>query len=79
MIFYGLVTVQFINHKGEVRKEYEAPLETYAKLATNFFKALPRLTSIKFTHGWVGAIDAGSRFPPFWGTDFDSKVSYVLG
>jgi len=67
------------NYKGKVRQEYEARPETYAKLATNFFKTFPQLAGIKFTHGWGGAIDTCSRFSPFWGTDFDNKVAYVLG
>ena len=67
------------NYKGKVRQEYEARPETYAKLATNFFKTFPQLAGIKFTHGWGGAIDTCSRFSPFWGTDFDDKVAYVLG
>jgi glycine/D-amino acid oxidase-like deaminating enzyme len=67
------------NDKGKVRQEYEARPETYAKLATNFFKTFPQLAGIKFTHGWGGAIDTCSRFSPFWGTDFDNKVAYVLG
>ena len=67
------------NYKGRVRQEYEARPETYAKLATNFFKTFPQLAGIKFTHGWGGAIDTCSRFSPFWGTDFDNKVAYVLG
>jgi len=67
------------NYKGKVRQEYEARSETYAKLATNFFKTFPQLAGIKFTHGWGGAIDTCSRFSPFWGTDFDNKVAYVLG
>jgi glycine/D-amino acid oxidase-like deaminating enzyme len=67
------------NFQGKVRQEYEARPETYAKLATNFFKTFPQLAGIKFTHGWGGAIDTCSRFSPFWGTDFDNKVAYVLG
>ena len=67
------------NYKGKVRQEYEARPETYAKLATNFFKTFPQLAGIKFTHGWGGAIDTCSRFSPFWGTEFDNKVAYVLG
>jgi glycine/D-amino acid oxidase-like deaminating enzyme len=67
------------NYKGKVRQEYEARPETYAKLATNFFKTFPQLAGIKFTHGWGGAIDTCSRFSPFWGTDLDNKVAYVLG
>ena len=67
------------NYKGKVRQEYEARPETYAKLASNFFKTFPQLAGIKFTHGWGGAIDTCSRFSPFWGTDFDNKVAYVLG
>lgn len=67
------------NYKGKVRQEYEARPETYAKLATNFFKTFPQLAGIKFTHGWGGAIDTCSRFSPFWGTNFDNKVAYVLG
>ena len=67
------------NYKGKVRQEYEARPETYAKLATNFFKTFPQLAGLKFTHGWGGAIDTCSRFSPFWGTDFDNKVAYVLG
>jgi glycine/D-amino acid oxidase-like deaminating enzyme len=67
------------NYKGKVRQEYEARPETYAKLATNFFRTFPQLAGIKFTHGWGGAIDTCSRFSPFWGTDFDNKLAYVLG
>ena len=67
------------NYKGKVRQEYETRPITYAKLATNFFKTFPQLAGIKFTHGWGGAIDTCSRFCPFWGTDFDNKVCYVLG
>ena len=67
------------NYAGKVRAEYETRPLTYAKLATNFFKTFPQLAGIKFTHGWGGAIDTCSRFSPFWGTDFDGKVAYVLG
>jgi glycine/D-amino acid oxidase-like deaminating enzyme len=67
------------NYKGKVRQEYEARRETYAKLATNFFKTFQQLAGIKFIHGWGGAIDTCSRFSPFWRTDFYNKVTYVLG
>jgi len=67
------------NYAGKVRSEYETRPLTYARLATNFFKTFPQLAGIKFTHGWGGAIDTCSRFSPFWGTDFDGKVAYVLG
>ena len=67
------------NYAGKVRSEYETRPETYAKLATNFFKTFPQLAGIKFTHGWGGAIDTCSRFSPFWGQAFDDKVAYVLG
>ncbi len=65
-------------HAGTL-PEYETRPLTYARLATNFFKTFPQLAGIKFTHGWGGAIDTCSRFSPFWGTDFDGKVAYVLG
>ena len=50
------------------------------RLVPNFaLLALVTSARFKFTHGWVGAIDTCSRFSPFWGTDFDNKVAYVLG
>lgn len=67
------------NFRGKVRLEYETDAQTYAHLAEAFLETFPQLQGIKFTHGWGGAIDTCSRFSPFWGTAYNSRVAYVLG
>jgi glycine/D-amino acid oxidase-like deaminating enzyme len=67
------------NFRGKVRQEYEVSPETFATLAANFLKTFPQLEGISFTHGWAGAIDTCTRFSPFWGTDHNGRVGYVMG
>jgi len=64
---------------GKVRQEYEFRPESFATLASHFFKTFPQLEGIRFTHMWGGAIDTCSRFAPFWGLSRDKRVGYALG
>jgi len=64
---------------GKVRQEYEFRPESFAVLASHFFKTFPQLEGIRFTHMWGGAIDTCSRFAPFWGLSRDKRVGYALG
>lgn len=65
--------------RGKIAQEFDFNAESYATLAEHFFTTFPQLKGLKFTHAWGGAIDTCSRFSPFWGTAYGSKVGYVLG
>ncbi len=64
---------------GRMAAEYQHRADTYITLANNFFATFPQLEGIGFSHRWGGVIDTCSRFSPFWGTAYDSRVAYVVG
>jgi glycine/D-amino acid oxidase-like deaminating enzyme len=64
---------------GRVAAEQQHRAGTYITLANNFFATFPQLEGIGFSHRWGGVIDTCSRFSPFWGTAYDSRVAYVAG
>jgi len=66
------------NYAGKVRTEYEARPETYAKLATNFFKTFPQLAGIKFTHGWGVRLIPAQDFHHFGGKHLMTKLPMFL-
>jgi len=66
------------NYAGKVRTEYEARPETYAKLATNFFKTFPQLAGIKFTHGWGVRLIPAQDFHHFGGKHLMTKLPMSL-
>lgn len=59
--------------------QFESRPKSFSLLAEHFFQLFPQLKGLKFSHAWGGAIDTCTRFSAFWGSEFDGKVSYVLG
>ncbi|MDG4862204.1 FAD-dependent oxidoreductase [Streptomyces sp. T-3] len=64
---------------GKVRAEHDHRPQTYAKLATHFFRCFPQLEGLRFSHAWGGAIDTCSRFSAFFGTAHKGRVAYAAG
>ncbi|MEU0688223.1 NAD(P)/FAD-dependent oxidoreductase [Streptomyces uncialis] len=64
---------------GRLSAEHDDRPETYAKLATHFFRYFPQLEGVRFSHAWGGAIDTCSRFSAFFGTAHGGRVAYAAG
>lgn len=67
------------HYRGRVRAEHDQRPETFAKLATHFFKTFPQLEGLRFTHAWGGAIDTCTRFCAFYDLSHDGRVAYAAG
>jgi len=51
----------------------------YRALRESFVRHFPELDGLEFPYAWGGAIDATTRFTPFFGTALRGRVLYGLG
>jgi glycine/D-amino acid oxidase-like deaminating enzyme len=53
--------------------------DSFARLASNFSRALPSLADVSVTHAWGGIIDTSARTTFFTGTAHSGRVAYAMG
>ena len=69
-----------IHHRGSrVAPELDRRPASFARLASQFFRAFPQLDGLDFPYRWGGAIDTTSRFTVTFGRLLGGRVVYALG
>jgi glycine/D-amino acid oxidase-like deaminating enzyme len=69
-----------IHYRGSrVGPELDQRPESFARLASQFFRAFPQLDGLDFPYRWGGAIDTTSRFTVTFGRLLGGRVTYALG
>ncbi len=69
-----------IHHRGSrVGPELDRRPASFARLASQFFRAFPQLDGLDFPYRWGGAIDTTSRFTVTFGRLLGRRVVYALG
>jgi glycine/D-amino acid oxidase-like deaminating enzyme len=69
-----------IHYRGSrVGPELDKRPESFARLASQFFRTFPQLDGLDFPYRWGGAIDTTSRFTVTFGRLLGGRVIYALG
>ncbi len=76
IIFGGRVGYFFNNNPDPAD---DRKIETYDRLAGNFFTTFPQLADIKFTHAWSGPIDLTMRLAVHFQRYYGGKAIYAGG